>query len=72
MLVRLTVNEMHLQKKNTKNSKKHVAQYPLHHESYAHATFQVASSNGLGGDAFTKTHYYILWHWVKVTQYVAH
>ena len=31
-----------------------VAQYPLHHVTYAPAKFEVATSNGLGGDAFTR------------------
>ena len=34
-----------------------VVQYPLHHVNYAHAKFEVATSNGLGGDSFTKRHY---------------
>ena len=29
-----------------------VAQYPLHHMTYAPAKFEVAMSNGLGGNAF--------------------
>ena len=31
-----------------------VFQYPLHHVTYAPATFEVAKSNGSGGDAFTR------------------
>ena len=31
-----------------------VAQYPLHHVTYSDTTFEVAMSNGLGGDAFTR------------------
>ena len=31
-----------------------VAQYPLNHVTYSGAKFEVATSNGLGGDAFTK------------------
>ena len=31
-----------------------VAQFPLHHVSYAPAKFAVATSNGLGGDAFSR------------------
>ena len=34
-----------------------VAQYPLHHVSdvtYSDTKFEIASSNGLGGDAFTR------------------
>ena len=30
-----------------------VAQYPLHHVTYSDTKFEVATSNGLGGDAFT-------------------
>ena len=29
-------------------------QYPLHHMTYAPAKFEVAMSNGLGGNAFTR------------------
>ena len=35
------------------------AQYPLHYVTYAPAKFEVATSNGLGGDAFTRK--YIIW-----------
>ena len=39
---------------------KNVAQYPLHHMIYAPAKFEVAKSNRLGGDAFTrKTSFYL-------------
>ena len=31
-----------------------VAQYSLHHVTYAATKFEVAKSNGLGGDAFAK------------------
>ena len=31
-----------------------VAQYPLHHVVDAATKFEVATSNGLGGDAFTR------------------
>ena len=31
-----------------------VAQYPLHHVTYAATKFEVARSNGLGGDTFTR------------------
>ena len=31
-----------------------VAHYPLHHVTYRAAKFEAATSNGLGGDAFTK------------------
>ena len=36
-----------------------VAQYPLHHVNYAPAGFEVAMSNGSGGDAFKRK--YIVW-----------
>ena len=32
----------------------HVAQYPLHHMTYAPAKFEVARCKGFGGDAFTR------------------
>ena len=31
-----------------------VAQYPLHHVTYSPTKFEVATSIGLGGDAFTR------------------
>ena len=31
-----------------------VAQYPLHHVTYSASKFEVATSKGLGGDAFTR------------------
>ena len=31
-----------------------VAQYPLHHVTYSTKKFEVAASNGLGGDTFTR------------------
>ena len=31
-----------------------IAQYPLHHVTYAATKFEVAMSNGLGRDAFTR------------------
>ena len=31
---------------------KQFAQYPLHHVTYGSAKFEVATSNGYGGDAF--------------------
>ena len=43
-------NDLDLWVKVTQN----VAQYPLHHMTYAPAKFEVAMSNGLGGDAFTR------------------
>ena len=36
-----------------------VAQYPLHHVSYPATKFEVARSNRLGGDTFTRK--YIIW-----------
>ena len=36
-----------------------IAQYSLHHVTYASAKFEVATSNSLGGDAFTRK--YIIW-----------
>ena len=30
------------------------AQCPLHHVTYAHTEFEVTTSKGLGGDAFTR------------------
>ena len=33
---------------------KNIAQFPLHHVTYAPGKFIVAMSNGLGGDAFTR------------------
>ena len=46
-----------------------VAQYHLHHMTYLGTKFEVATSNGLVGDAFTRN--YIIDLGVKVTQYVA-
>ena len=31
-----------------------VAQYPLHHVTYLGTKFEVTTSNGFGGDAFTR------------------
>ena len=52
--------EMHLQEKHyftfdldikvTQN----VAHYPQYHVTFASAVFEVAATNGLGGDAFTR------------------
>ena len=36
-----------------------IAQYPLHYVTYVGTKFEVASSNGLGRDAFTRK--YIIW-----------
>ena len=33
---------------------RNVAQYPLHHVTYPSTKFEVAMSNGLGGDTFTR------------------
>ena len=33
---------------------RNIAQYPLHHVSYAATKFEVATSNGIGGDTFTR------------------
>ena len=33
---------------------RNVAQYPLHHVIYASTKFEVAGSNGLGGDTITR------------------
>ena len=33
-----------------------ITQYPLHHVTYSDTKFEVATSNGLGGDVFTKIH----------------
>ena len=49
-----------------------VAKYPLHNMTYAPAKCEVATSNGLGGNAFTRK--YIIWpnvKGVKVIQNVA-
>ena len=31
-----------------------IAQYPLHHVTYSDTMFEVATSNSVGGDAFTR------------------
>ena len=36
------------------NVTRNVAQYPLHHVTYSPTKFEVATSNGLGGDTFTR------------------
>ena len=52
-----------------------VAQYPLHHVTNTAAKFETATSNGLGGDVFTRKRKCIIWPWprlwVKVTWNVA-
>ena len=37
----------------------YIAQYPLHHVTYAAAKFEVATSNGLGEYSFTRK--YSIW-----------
>ena len=66
VLLRLTVKEMHLKKTTTVFDldlgimvAQDFVQYPLHHATYAHTMFEVATSNGLGGDAFTKKKIYL-------------
>ena len=41
---------MHLRE----NTLQDVAQYPLHYVTYSDTKFEVATSNGLGGDAFLR------------------
>ena len=62
-LLRPTVNEMPLQENTlfeldpkVKGVKvtQYVAQYPQHHVTYALAKFDVATSHGLGEDAYTR------------------
>ena len=45
-----TLFDLDLGLKATQN----VSQYPLHHVTYSAAKLEVASSNGLGGDTFTR------------------
>ena len=52
-----TLFELCLGVKVTQN----VAQYALHHKSYAPTKFEVAMPNSLGGDAFTRK--CIIWPW---------
>ena len=47
---RLFTFDLYRQVKDAQN----VAQYPLHHVTYAPAKFEVATSNNLGEDAFTR------------------
>ena len=58
ILRRLTVNEMNLQENTVFDLQvkvtQDVAQYPLQHVTHAHVKFEVATSNCLGGDAFTR------------------
>ena len=67
LLCPMVKEEMHLQEntlydldlvvKVTQN----VVQYPLNHMTYAPAKFEVATSNSLGEDGFTRK--YIIWPW---------
>ena len=53
----------------------YVAKYPLHHVTYSDTKFEVSTSDGLGGDAFTKKVHYLtvdLDVWVKVTRNIYH
>ena len=56
----LTVKEMHLQENTVFDLDlgvkvtQDVTQYLLHHVTYANVKFEDATSNGLGGDAFTR------------------
>ena len=58
--VSMSVKEMHLQKSTVFDLDlgvkvtHDVAQYPLHHVTYAYAKFEVATSNGLGGECIYK------------------
>ena len=71
VFLRLTVKEIHLQEKTVKVTQD-VAQYPLNHVTFAHVKFEVATSNGLGGDTFTRKYIIItLTLGAKVTQNVA-
>ena len=48
-----------------------VVQYPIHHVTYSGTTFEVSTSNNLGGDAFTRRQYLTFDLVVKVTRNVA-
>ena len=68
--------EMHLQEKTLYDldlGHKMVAQYSLHYVTYAPAKIEVATSNSLGGDAFTRNIFFTfgLDLVVKVIQNVA-
>ena len=39
-----------------------VAQYPLHRVTYPGTKFEVATSNGLGGDTFTRNGQTLVWN----------
>ena len=45
-----SIFDLDLRVKVTQN----VAQYPLHYVTYSFTKFEVATSNGLGGDTFTR------------------
>ena len=59
-LLHLTVKEMHLHDNTLFDLDlgvkvtQDVAKYPLHHVTYPDTKFEVATSNGLRGDAFTR------------------
>ena len=57
-LLQPMVKEMHIQENTLFNLgvkfTKNIAQYPLHHVTYSGTKFEVATSNGLGGDTFTR------------------
>ena len=46
--------KMHLQENTSRTLTQNVARYPLHHVTYAPTKFEVATSNGLRGDAFKR------------------
>ena len=46
---------------------KNIAQYPLHHVTYAPEKFEVAMPNGFGGDKYTKYTLFDLDLGIKVT-----
>ena len=48
LLRQKVLEEMHLQENSIFD------QYPLHHVTYSARKFEVATSNGLGGDKFTR------------------
>ena len=61
-----TLFDLDLWVKVTQNASK----YPLHYVTLSDTKYEVATSDGLGGNTFTKTHYLTLEFddWVKVTQ----
>ena len=50
-----TLFDIELRVKVTEN----IAQYPLHHVTYAHIKYELNTSNGLGGDEFFKKIHYL-------------